>query len=85
MTWFFEILKIFLEELLIKYYLIKHLILQKIQNMIFKYGPASRVYNFFDNKSSSSNLKNKKYTHLFKDNIWGADLACMPLIYAIIK
>ena len=47
MTWFFEILKISLEEeLLIKYYLIKHLILQKIQNMIFKYALASIAYNF---------------------------------------
>ena len=25
-------------------------------------------------------MKNKNYTHLFKDNIWGADLADMPLI-----
>ena len=35
MTWLKEILKIYLEEqLLIKYYVIKHLILLKIQNMV---------------------------------------------------
>ena len=35
MAWFMEILKIFLEEqLLIEYYMIKHLILLKIQNMM---------------------------------------------------
>ena len=35
MTWFMKILKIYLEEqLLIKYCMIKHLILLKIQNMM---------------------------------------------------
>ena len=35
MTWLTEILMIYLEEqLLIKYYVMKHLILQEIQNMM---------------------------------------------------
>ena len=34
MIWYIDILKIYLEQLMMKYYVIKHLILLKIQNMI---------------------------------------------------
>ena len=53
--WFMEILMIcFEEQLLIKYYNIKNLMLIKIQNVmgINQGGLVSTVYNFFDKKSS---------------------------------
>ena len=62
MIWHIEILKIYLEEqLLIKYYVIKHLILLNIYN---RYGgnqrdPASMVYKFFDKKTAGGAVKNK--------------------------
>ena len=54
-----EILKVKLEEqLLIKYCLIKHLILLKIQFMVDK-CLVSMVRKFFDKKSSDGDIKNK--------------------------
>ena len=52
MTWLLEILKIYLEkQLLIKYYVMKHLTLLKIQNL------ASMVYKFFDKKFSDGGVE----------------------------
>ena len=53
-----EILKIYIEEqLLIKYFVIKHLILLKIQNMMELL--ASIVYKFVDQKNFGGTVKNE--------------------------
>ena len=62
MAWLMEILKIWLEEqLLIKYCIIKHLILLQMRNMFYIKNPkydvyqqvlASMVYKYFDKKTS---------------------------------
>ena len=55
MTWLKEILKIYLEEqLLIKYYVIKHL----IKYGRYQIGLAVMLYKFFDKKYSSGGVKN---------------------------
>ena len=80
------------ERLLRKFYVIKHLILLKIWNMIDIYGlgpillvillkvKLCRINNYLKNDTDQSleSFKNKKYTHLLK--IWGADLTDMQLI-----
>ena len=55
--WLINILRIYLEiHLLIKYYVIKHLILLRIQKMIYiKEVLLQWFINFFDKKSSSAN------------------------------
>ena len=55
MTWFMEILKICLEgQLLVKYYVIKHLILLKIKNMMDINADLLQWFiNFLDKKSTS--------------------------------
>ena len=54
-----EILKILLEEqLLIKYCVIKHLILLNTKCDGYQRRLASMVYKFFDNKTSGSGIKN---------------------------
>ena len=55
-----KILRIEIEEnLQINYYVIKHLILLKIQNMMDNSrGLASMIYTFFDKKTSGSGIKN---------------------------
>ena len=62
-----EILKVYIEEqLLIKYYVIKHLILLKIQNMMdinVDLLQASMVYKFFDKKTSGSGIKNENISN----------------------
>ena len=57
LEWLMEILNIYLEEqLLLKYYVIKHLIFQKIQSMMdIKEVLLQLFTNFFDKKPFSSN------------------------------
>ena len=55
--WLMEILKIYLEErLLIRCYMIKHLILLKIQSML---GFTSMAYTFFDKNTSGGVIKSE--------------------------
>ena len=84
-TCFMEILKILLEEkILIKYCMIKHLILLKIQNMIDIKG---FWYQWFINEDvKNQGLAEELYKPIewnlfssFMDNIWGANLADMQL------
>ena len=55
MSWFTEILNIKLEQLLIKYCVIKHLILLKTRNMM----DINVSFKFFDKKPSVSGIKNE--------------------------
>ena len=56
MTWLMDILKIYQEEqLLITYYVIKHLPLLKIYDG-YQRGLVSKVYKFFDKKSSGDSV-----------------------------
>ena len=61
MTRFMEILKIKLKEQpLIKHYVIKHLILLKIQNIMdIEEGLLQWVYKFFNKKTSGNSIKNE--------------------------
>ena len=64
MKWLMEILKISLEQLLIKYCVIKHLILLKIPKYDgYERGLASMVYKFFDKKTSGSGIKNENISN----------------------
>ena len=51
--WLIVILMIYLDQLLIKYYMIKHLILPQIQNIMDIRGLASMFCKFFDEKSET--------------------------------
>ena len=52
------------EHLLIKYYVIKHLILLKIQKYDgYQHGLALIVYKFFDKKISGSSIKNENISN----------------------
>ena len=58
MVWYMEILKIDLEEqLLIMYYIIKHLILAELQNM--KVIKEVLLYKYFNKKSSATRALSK--------------------------
>ena len=61
MTRFIEILKIKLKEQpLIKHYVIKHLILLKIRNIMdIEEGLLQWVYKFFNKKTSGNSIKNE--------------------------
>ena len=64
MTLFMEILKIWLEEqLLIKYCVIKPLILLNIQKIKNQCGLVSKVYKFFGKKSLGSGIKNQNISN----------------------
>ena len=64
-TWLMEILKIKLKEyFLIKYCVIKHLILLKIQNMMVVEGVLLQWFiNFFDKKTSGGAVKNENVSN----------------------
>ena len=65
MTWLMKILNIWLEEqLLMKYCMIKHLILLKIQNMMdIKEVLLQWFINFLIKKTSGSGIKNENISN----------------------
>ena len=69
-------MKIYLEEKwLIKYYVIKHLTLLKIQNNVYQKELAEELP-----KPIIRKLEKSKVYSYFIDNIWSADVAVMELI-----
>ena len=60
MIWLMEILKVYLEQLLLNYHVINHLILQKIKKYDgYQCGLTSMVYKFFHRKTSGGAIKSK--------------------------
>ena len=60
MIWLMEILRIWLEEKLpIKYYVINHLLLLKIKNLMDIQEVLLQCYNFFDKRSSGGTVKSE--------------------------
>ena len=72
MTWLIEIL--LEEKYLMKYCVIKHLILLKIPNMIYIWKLVSMVYKCFDKKSALSTDQSASGSGIKNENISNEEL-----------